>query len=211
MEHCSCIRTIPKAASEKDYLLKEVPQPICLQDTTCSSDAFQRGPGQKIVAFSFFFPKDPGKEKTRGYFKGIQDNLSLMHRYYPGWTMRLYFDIDQNDFFMMKLCQVACGDNTLDLCNVKHLPGTPVVDARHIHATTWRFFPTLDPQVCQCSKRWHTHHLLLIFGTGSCVCQPRPWFSLLWSWSCCCGWVAGKWWTNSCHERPSRWTSTNVR
>ena len=152
MEHCSCIRTIPKAITHKDFLEEEDPEPIDLQDTTCSSDAFQRGPGQKVVAFTFITAKKPNREMNRGYFKGIQENLHLTHQYYPGWIMRVYFDIDPKLTLMEELCQLACGDNTLDLCNACHLPGTPVVDARHIYPMDWRFFPTLDPQVCQCSN-----------------------------------------------------------
>ncbi len=166
MEHCNCIRTIPKTSSHRDYLLEKLQQPINLQNTTCSSDAFQRGPGQKVVAFSFYILKNPGERKSRDYFKGIQDNLKLMHYYYPGWIMRIYLDIDPKDIMMRKLCQVACGDNTLDLCNVRHLPGTPMVDARHIYPMNWRFFPTLDPQVCEQNNGWHTHYLHLIYATG---------------------------------------------
>ena len=34
---------------------------------------------------------------TPGYFEGIIGNLELMSIYYPGWTMRLYHDLDQTD------------------------------------------------------------------------------------------------------------------
>ena len=48
---------------------------------------------------------------------------------------------------MSELCDLACSNSHLDLCNVRSLPGTPVKDARKIFAMNWRFFPTLDPQV----------------------------------------------------------------
>ena len=32
-----------------------------------------------------------------GYFEGIVGNLELMPTYYPGWIMRLYYDLDDND------------------------------------------------------------------------------------------------------------------
>ena len=32
-----------------------------------------------------------------GYFEGIVGNLELMPVYYPGWTMRLYYDLDDRD------------------------------------------------------------------------------------------------------------------
>ena len=33
-----------------------------------------------------------------GYFDGIVENLSLLQEYYPGWVMRLYYDLDDDDF-----------------------------------------------------------------------------------------------------------------
>ena len=32
-----------------------------------------------------------------GYFDGIVENLSLLKEYYPGWVMRLYYDLDDDD------------------------------------------------------------------------------------------------------------------
>ena len=46
-----------------------------------------------------------------------------------------------------KLCQLSCSNPDLDICNVAALPGTPVTDASQMYAMSWRFFPTLDPQV----------------------------------------------------------------
>ena len=43
---------------------------------------------------------------------------------------------------------MACDYPILDLCNVRNLPGTPMKDAAKIFPMNWRFFPTMDPQVC---------------------------------------------------------------
>ena len=32
-----------------------------------------------------------------GYFEGIVGNLELMPIYYPGWVMRVYYDLDDDD------------------------------------------------------------------------------------------------------------------
>ena len=32
-----------------------------------------------------------------GYFEGIAENLRLMPVYYPGWIMRLYHDVENED------------------------------------------------------------------------------------------------------------------
>ena len=68
--------------------------------------------------------------------------------YGSSWIMRLYYDLDPADQQLMtQLCDLACADPQLDLCNVRSLPGTPVEDASSMFAMNWRFFPTLDPQV----------------------------------------------------------------
>ena len=72
-----------------------------------------------------------------------------MPKIYPGWVMRLYYDLDKNDPTLKDLCNLACHDANLDICDVKNLPGTPFKDAAGIFAMNWRFFPTLDPQVCR--------------------------------------------------------------
>ena len=68
--------------------------------------------------------------------------------YGEDWVMRLYYDLEPSDQQLMsQLCDLACANNNLDLCNIRALPGTPVSDATEIFAMNWRFFPTLDPQV----------------------------------------------------------------
>jgi hypothetical protein len=72
-----------------------------------------------------------------------------MPKYYPGWIMRLYYDLDKTDPVLKDLCKLACNDPNIDICDAKHLPGTPFIDASKVFAMDWRFFPTLDPQVSQ--------------------------------------------------------------
>ena len=89
------------------------------------------------------------QSKSKGYFDGIKDNLDLMPKYYPGWILRLYTDYDTDDPIFRKLCNLACDDqySNLDICHVKNLPGTPMLDGSKVFGMNWRFFPTLDPQV----------------------------------------------------------------
>ena len=70
-----------------------------------------------------------------------------MPKYYEGWVMRLYYDLDPTDPVFKDLCQLACQYDNLDICDARHLPGTPFVDANKVFPMNWRFFPTLDPQV----------------------------------------------------------------
>ena len=61
--------------------------------------------------------------------------------------MRLYFVLDKNDPTFKDICELACSDNNIDICNVENLPGVPFINATSVFAMNWRFFPTLDPQV----------------------------------------------------------------
>ena len=61
--------------------------------------------------------------------------------------MRLYFDAYEDQNVLVHICALACHDSNLDLCNVRKLPSTPMLDASKVYPMNWRFFPVLDPQV----------------------------------------------------------------
>ena len=103
------------------------PPGLAYKQTTCSYDAFLRGPNQKIISFSFYVNVETDRTKNKGYFDGIIGNLALMPKLYPGWTMRLYYDLDKQDSILKDLCNLACQDNNIDICDIKSLPGTQFV------------------------------------------------------------------------------------
>jgi len=62
---------------------------ISYNQTTCSQRAFERGSGQKVVAYSFYTCDGSGNTKcgtknNRGYLNGIELNLALVTKHYPG-------------------------------------------------------------------------------------------------------------------------------
>ena len=127
MEHCSCkrrIKTQPNFVIDSRGELTNTT--IFYNKTTCGKDAFARGSGQKVVAFAFYGDIHTEVSIKKGYFEGIEGNLGLMPKYYPGYTMRVYYDLDDADPIMEELCQLACNNDILDICNVKELPGTPI-------------------------------------------------------------------------------------
>ncbi len=87
-------------------------QNILFKQTTCGWDSFRRGAGQKIVGFSFYGDMKLKLSIEKGYFDGLIENLNLMPSRYPGWIMRLYFDVDKNDPLMNALCN-GLGDSYL--------------------------------------------------------------------------------------------------
>ncbi len=58
-------------------------------------ETFVRGPGQKVIAFTFYEPvkelKGTENKNDREYLNGIKANLELMKELYgPDWTMRVW-------------------------------------------------------------------------------------------------------------------------
>jgi len=133
---CSCNRT----------LMVETSRVGRENGSTCSRETYLRGGGQKVIGFSFYDnPKNPNKAKERKYFQGIEANLNLVSKHYPGWLVRVYYDLTPDSETMKSLCQLACNQPSLDICHVRSIPSNG--DISKVFAMNWRFFPLLDPQV----------------------------------------------------------------
>ena len=129
---CNCSRTLFNIEQNRNNSVQ-------FSDTTCGRDAFRRGSNQKVAGFSFYGNTSSTAHKSKKYFEGIKENLSLVRSQYgDDWVMRLYYDLDQTDELMGQLCELACNNSHLDLCNVRQLPGNPVMEARDIHPSIWR-------------------------------------------------------------------------
>ncbi|TRY79438.1 hypothetical protein TCAL_13182, partial [Tigriopus californicus] len=59
--------------------------------------------------------------------------------------MRLYYRIPEDSPLQEELCQLACSEDILDICDVNQLPALGNVSA--IYPLIWRFLPALDSQV----------------------------------------------------------------
>ena len=133
--------------------------------SSCSPSSHRRGPGQKVVAFSYYEPDTKqrdrriksGKVKENTFLEGISINIARLQKFYPGryltkqrregghcvcagFTMRLYHNTSAGDPLLGLLCQHACDNPWVDLCRVQ--PGT-----QDLFPMLWRFLPVLDPQV----------------------------------------------------------------
>ena len=130
MSNCNCSRTL--------FDIEET-NSVQFSDTTCGREAFQRGSNQKVAVYSFYGNTSSDEHKLKKYFDGIEENLRLVRSLYGAdWVMRLYYDLDQSDELMGRLCELACNNSHLDLCYVRQLPGNPVRDASDIHPSIWR-------------------------------------------------------------------------
>ena len=82
----------------------------------------------------------------RKYFLGIKENLDLMRKLYPGWTMRVYYQVNEYQADVMKkLCELACSEPELDICDINTIP--KLGNASMIYPLIWRFLPVIDRQV----------------------------------------------------------------
>ena len=104
-------------------------------------------PGQKVVSYAYYGKINSDSNQKRGYFEGISQNLKLLPVHYPDWVMRIYVELDKSDSMFKDICELACNDTNLDICEARNLPGNPIKDATKLFARNWRFFPSLDPQV----------------------------------------------------------------
>ena len=61
-------------------------------------------------------------KKSRDFIGGIERNLRSVQKYFPGYTMRLYYQVPPNSSFFKDICNLACSHENFDLCNVENIP-----------------------------------------------------------------------------------------
>merc|ERR1719500_889758 len=139
--------SLPSRLSSRIFQKKACSIEADPDSSTCSGDSWQRGNGQRVVAFTFFGDPKSVRHNTT-YFEGILANVAAISSFYDGdWSIRLYHDIAPDDPWSGELCKIACSYDRLDLCQVNQLSLPILSNAVNIYPALWRFFPTLDPQV----------------------------------------------------------------
>jgi hypothetical protein len=61
-------------------------------------------------------------KSSRDFFGGIKRNLQSVQKYFPGYTMRLYYQVPPKSAFLKDICGVACSVPNFDLCDVEKIP-----------------------------------------------------------------------------------------
>ena len=135
LEECGCMR---KIQSSRRPLVQT-------SDSMCSLHSGQRGANQKVISYTYFKNNHTEKRIRMKYFDGIPKILEILPKTYPGWTMRLYHDLDHSDEQHAQLCQMACANPNIDLCHTKNIPA--LGDVTSMFAKNWRFLPLMDPHV----------------------------------------------------------------
>jgi hypothetical protein len=137
--NCSCRKEIVKI---KNYT-SDFSRPLC-----DLYKVLRRGNGQKVLSYSLY-----GSDPL--YYSHIKEISKQVTKYYPGWTIRIYYDKSVNQSI---ICEYEClkdevtGNYTdnIDFCNINQIPfGNPIEtwDAQYMHSMKWRFLPVGDPFV----------------------------------------------------------------
>ena len=111
LKNCQCSRKVQITSKT-----------LSKKESTCDSFASLRQTRQKVVAYSYFGNSVKNRIFTH-YLMQIAHRAEEIQKYYPGWIMRIYFDLKEDDILgQKKLCNIWCQNNHLDLCNVEKLP-----------------------------------------------------------------------------------------
>ena len=67
-----------------------------------------------MIGFSFYSnARNPSLMARKGYMDGIAGNLNLLEKFYPGWIMRLYFDLSGEEGLNSTVNPLLKGDNLI--------------------------------------------------------------------------------------------------
>ncbi|KAL7643492.1 UNVERIFIED_CONTAM: hypothetical protein RMT77_005474 [Armadillidium vulgare] len=103
--------------------------------TSCSKEAENLGPHQKVISYSFL-------NKSPSYSRGLNHVMKNVSSFFPDWKVRIYAlteDISYLKSFMKNWSFVY-------FCDINKLPA-PIYSLWALPVTMWRFAPLGDDQV----------------------------------------------------------------
>ena len=77
-------------------------------------------PGFDLVANIYY--RNEFDQTRRDFFGGIKRNLGSVKKYFPGFIMRLYYQIPPKSTFLKDICTLACFAPNFDLCDIEKIP-----------------------------------------------------------------------------------------
>ncbi|ODM91874.1 hypothetical protein Ocin01_14808 [Orchesella cincta] len=114
-------------------------------ESYCSWEATFHGPQQRVISYSLFRSKEKGERKSwkeKLWKRGLTNNLQSMRKYFPGWVIRVYSDLDDDEF----ICELRCGNLELFWCDIRKIKSYGDLSSQ-MDSRTWRFLPLGDPTV----------------------------------------------------------------
>ncbi|ODM97480.1 hypothetical protein Ocin01_09201 [Orchesella cincta] len=113
----------------------------------CSKEANLYGPYTRVISFTLFQSNSTEelaweKGEAKHWERALNENLERMRKYFPGWIMRVYSNLGENEF----VCKLRCNNVDFFWCDIKNIPKygdlSMVMEAR-----SWSFLPLGDPTV----------------------------------------------------------------
>lgn len=115
--------------------------------STCSDEASQYEPLQKVVSFTYF-ETDP-TIISKVFWTGLVENLEMIKTHYPGFSMRVYTNTSlgeyTGDFSKDEFCELVCYNRELHWCDIRETPSHG--NLSKMDPTTWHYLPLGDPSV----------------------------------------------------------------
>ncbi|CAL8135289.1 unnamed protein product [Orchesella dallaii] len=124
-------------------------QPKVKFESYCSIEASLFGRHQRVISYSLFQSKSTieladlwGKWEAQHWERALTENLDRMRKYFPGWNMRVYSNLDENEF----ICAMRCNNLDFFWCDIRNIPIYGDLSTQMV-SRTWRFLALGDPTV----------------------------------------------------------------
>ena len=128
---CPCTRPLPlrTGPSQVMSLLTGHPPPTgsYVGPSYCNSFTDRLGSGQNVLSYSYYTPPHMVNSSTipvdsSRYLELLEQLLSDMASFYPGWRLRLYHNVTYKEPQVWTfLCTLYCSHPHLDLCNTRQI------------------------------------------------------------------------------------------
>ena len=81
---------------------------------------------------------EPNDTASR-FFELLETLASSIAKMYPGWRMRIYHNVTEDDEVFPHLCQLFCSHSHVDTCDTRQLPSEGDLNTRYPVGRMWRF------------------------------------------------------------------------
>ena len=109
--------------------------------SSCNQFTSLLGSGQNVLSYAYFTPwssklKDGNSDQYYMLLEPLAVNISKL---YPGWRMRIYHNITEDDEVFPHMCDLYCNHPHVDTCDMRLHPTEGDLQDRFPAGMMWRF------------------------------------------------------------------------
>ena len=109
--------------------------------SSCNQFTSMLGSGQNVLSYAYFTPwssklKDGNSDQYYMLLEPLAVNISKL---YPGWRMRIYHNITEDDEVFPHMCDLYCNHPHVDTCDMRQHPTEGDLQDRFPAGMMWRF------------------------------------------------------------------------